>query len=73
MRKYVDHIITLAKRGDDHARQQAKNYIYDHELVDSVFEEVGNRYEEQYFSEAFLRDRLVNKISVLIKEFPLRV
>ena len=47
MRKYVDHIITLAKRGDEHAKRQAKNFIYDEELVDAVFEEVANRYGER--------------------------
>lgn len=47
MRKYVDHIITLAKRGDDHAMRQAKAYVYDSELVEAVFEEVPSRYGDR--------------------------
>jgi large subunit ribosomal protein L17 len=33
-RKYVDKMITLAKRGDDHARNQAKGFVYNADLVD---------------------------------------
>eukprot|EP00270_Netrium_digitus_P001940 TRINITY_DN1216_c0_g1_i1.p1 TRINITY_DN1216_c0_g1~~TRINITY_DN1216_c0_g1_i1.p1 ORF type:complete len:194 (-),score=23.55 TRINITY_DN1216_c0_g1_i1:150-731(-) len=47
MRKHVDHVITLAKRGTDHARGQVLGYVYDKVLVASLFEEVPDRYGER--------------------------
>lgn len=44
MRKPVDHIITLAKNGSLHARRQAIGYIYDKNLVHSLFEKATERY-----------------------------
>ena len=37
MRKYVDHMITLAKTGSLHARRQALAFVYDKTLVHSIF------------------------------------
>eukprot|EP01025_Chloroclados_australasicus_P034810 TRINITY_DN3553_c1_g1_i1.p2 TRINITY_DN3553_c1_g1~~TRINITY_DN3553_c1_g1_i1.p2 ORF type:complete len:183 (-),score=5.03 TRINITY_DN3553_c1_g1_i1:275-823(-) len=45
IRKHVDHMITLAKNGSDHARRQAQKFIYDQKLVDNIFDSVGQRYE----------------------------
>ncbi|RMZ55895.1 hypothetical protein APUTEX25_003861 [Auxenochlorella protothecoides] len=44
IRKHVDHIITLAKNGSLHARRQALGFVYDPELVKSVFEQAASRY-----------------------------
>jgi large subunit ribosomal protein L17 len=47
LRGPVDHMITLAKRGDLHARRQALAYLLDEEVVGKLFEQLGPRYEER--------------------------
>jgi large subunit ribosomal protein L17 len=47
IRKYVDHMITLAKRGTLHTRRQAMGFLYDKDLVASLFEQVPERYAER--------------------------
>lgn len=47
VRKHVDHMIELGKRGDLHARRQALAWIYDKNLVHSLFEAAPDRYGEQ--------------------------
>jgi large subunit ribosomal protein L17 len=47
LRKYVDHMITLAKRGTLHTRRQALSWIYDKDLVASLFEQVPERYADR--------------------------
>ncbi|KAG6543699.1 hypothetical protein Mapa_014883 [Marchantia paleacea] len=47
MRKYVDHMITLAKGGSLHQRRQALGFLYDKTLVHSIFAEVPDRYGER--------------------------
>merc|ERR1712113_2955 len=47
MRKPVEHMITLAKRNTLHSRRQALSYIYDEQLVHSLFEAVGERYGDR--------------------------
>jgi large subunit ribosomal protein L17 len=44
VRAEVDHIITLAKDGSLSARRQAIGYIYDKQLVHSLFEGAQARY-----------------------------
>ena len=44
MRKRVDHMITLAKRGTLHTRRQALAYIYDKTLVQKLFLSAQERY-----------------------------
>lgn len=41
----VEDMITLAKRGDLHARRQAAGYIYEREIVKRLFDEVGPRFK----------------------------
>lgn len=41
VRKYVDKMIGLSKRGDLHARRQALGWMYDKDLVAALFEQVG--------------------------------
>ena len=47
VRKHVDHMITLAKRSTLHTRRQALGYIYDKDLVASLFEQVPERYADR--------------------------
>jgi large subunit ribosomal protein L17 len=46
-RKYVDHMIQLAKRGTLHSRRQALAYMYDKDLVRALFEQAPERYGER--------------------------
>lgn len=45
IRKYVDKMIGLAKQGTLHARRQALGFVYDKDLVASLFNEAPKRYE----------------------------
>lgn len=47
VRKHVDHMIQLGKRGDLHARRQALGWVYDKDLVHSLFEAAPERYAER--------------------------
>lgn len=42
-----EKMITLAKRGDLHARRQVLAYIYDEDVVTKLFEEIGPSYQER--------------------------
>lgn len=48
LRREVDHMITLAKKGTLHHRRQAMAYIYDKDLVASLFEQAPERYGERH-------------------------
>lgn len=43
----AEKFITLAKRGDLHARRQALAYIYDEKIVDKLFLVIAPRYTER--------------------------
>ena len=45
--RMAERMITLAKRGDLHARRQALAYIYDEDVVTKLFTEIGPNYEER--------------------------
>ncbi len=47
LRPIVDRLITLAKRGDLHARRQAIAYMRDKPMVAKLFETLGPRYAER--------------------------
>ncbi|EJK74655.1 hypothetical protein THAOC_03655 [Thalassiosira oceanica] len=47
VRKHVDHMVELGKRGDLHARRQALGWIYDKDLVHALFEAAPERYGER--------------------------
>mmetsp|Transcript_39553 Transcript_39553/g.55737 ORF Transcript_39553/g.55737 Transcript_39553/m.55737 type:complete len:141 (+) Transcript_39553:378-800(+) len=47
VRKHVDHMITLGKRGDLHARRQAIAWVYDKQLVHALFEAAPERYGDR--------------------------
>jgi large subunit ribosomal protein L17 len=44
IRRWADHIVTLAKRGDLHARRQALAIVRKKELVHKLFEEAQARF-----------------------------
>jgi large subunit ribosomal protein L17 len=44
LRSWSDHLITLAKRGDLHARRQALSIIREKEVVHKLFEEASERF-----------------------------
>ncbi len=43
----AEHMITLAKRGDLHARRQALAYVLDPAVVRELFQTIGPRYQER--------------------------
>mmetsp|Transcript_10964 Transcript_10964/g.16873 ORF Transcript_10964/g.16873 Transcript_10964/m.16873 type:complete len:166 (+) Transcript_10964:84-581(+) len=47
VRKHVDHMITLGKRGDLHARRQAIAWMYDKNLVHALFDAAPDRYGDR--------------------------
>ena len=55
LKSSVDHLITLAKRGDLHARRQAASYVRDvwankeetQTALQKLFDEIGPRYAER--------------------------
>lgn len=44
LRGWADHIVTLAKRGDLHARRQALSIIREQAVVHRLFDEAGDRF-----------------------------
>jgi large subunit ribosomal protein L17 len=46
-RRIAEKMITLAKRGDLHARRQVLAYVYDEDVVTKLFEEIAPKYEER--------------------------
>lgn len=46
-RRVAEKMITLAKRGDLHARRQVLSYIYDESVVTKLFDEIGPRYADR--------------------------
>ena len=47
LRKFAEKMITLAKRGDLHARRQAIAQIADVGVVHKLFEEISDKYKER--------------------------
>ena len=43
----AENLITLAKRGDLHARRQALSYIMDKSITHKLFDEMGNRFADR--------------------------
>jgi large subunit ribosomal protein L17 len=43
--RYADKLITLGKRGTEHAWRQAQSKLQDEELVDKVFDDLSEREE----------------------------
>lgn len=47
LKPIADKLITLAKRGDLHARRQALAFLYDENAVRKLFAVLGGRYKER--------------------------
>lgn len=47
LRRVVDRLITLGKRGDLHARRQANSVLHDNELTAKLFSVLAERYKER--------------------------
>ena len=47
-RRIAEKMITLAKKGDLHARRQALAYIKDEDVVSKLFDEIAPKYEERH-------------------------
>ncbi len=47
LRGVVDHLITLGKRGDLHARRQALSVLRDSTIAAKLFEELAARYKDR--------------------------
>lgn len=45
--KLAEKMITLAKRGDLHARRQVLSFVQEKEVVKNLFEEVAPKYQER--------------------------
>lgn len=46
-RRMAEKMITLAKRGDLHARRQVLAYVLDETVVSDLFENIAPKYEER--------------------------
>lgn len=47
LRRVIDRLITLGKRGDLHARRQALSVLRDTQLTAKLFDELAGRYKER--------------------------
>ena len=47
IRPYAERLITLAKRGDLHARRLAAREVQDPEVLRKLFDELAERYEDR--------------------------
>lgn len=47
IRGRAEHMITLAKRGDLHARRQAASYLLNEDVLKKLFDQIGPRYAER--------------------------
>ena len=47
LRRVVDRLITLGKRGDLHARRQAASMVREDKVVSKLFDELAERYKER--------------------------
>ncbi len=47
LRKIAERMLTLAKRGDLHARRQALAYMMDKDVVKKLFDEVAPKYKDR--------------------------
>lgn len=47
VRRMAEKMITLAKRGDLHARRQVLSYVYDETVVKNLFDEIAPEYADR--------------------------
>ena len=46
-RREAEKLITIAKRGDLHAKRQAMEYIFDEDVVKKLFDEIAPKYADR--------------------------
>jgi large subunit ribosomal protein L17 len=46
-KRMAEKMVTLAKRGDLHARRQVLSYVYDETVVKNLFDEIAPKYAER--------------------------
>ena len=46
-KRMTDRMITLAKKGDLHARRQALAYLYNEDVVKKLFDEIAPKYADR--------------------------
>lgn len=46
-RRFAEKMITLAKRGDLHARRQVLAFVYEEEVVKNLFETIAPKYADR--------------------------
>lgn len=71
LRLEADKMITLAKKGDLHARRQALSFIRDKDVVHKLFDEIKNRYLDRnggYTKISKLRYRLGDAAPISVIE-----
>jgi large subunit ribosomal protein L17 len=76
LRQEAEKMITLAKKGDLHARRQALAFIRDKDVVYKLFEEIKNRYLDRnggYTKITKLRYRLGDAAPISVIELVGRV
>ncbi|MCL6581281.1 MAG: 50S ribosomal protein L17 [Firmicutes bacterium] len=47
VKRLADKMVTLAKRGDLHARRQAARYLTDEDVLKKLFDVIGPRYADR--------------------------
>ena len=47
IRRIVEKMVTLGKRGDLHARRQAADYLFDDSATDKVFSDLAKRFKDR--------------------------
>jgi len=47
LRRWVERVITLGKRGDLHARRQVLSIVYDKTVVKKLFDSIGPRFKDR--------------------------
>jgi large subunit ribosomal protein L17 len=47
LRRIADHMISLGKRGDLHAKRQVLSYLFDETVVKKLFDEIAPKYKER--------------------------
>jgi large subunit ribosomal protein L17 len=47
IRRVAEHMISLGKRGDLHAKKQALSYLFDESVVKKLFDEIAPKYKER--------------------------
>jgi large subunit ribosomal protein L17 len=48
LQSIADHMITLGKRGDLHAKRQVLSYLFDESVVKKLFDEIAPKYKERH-------------------------